>query len=64
MLAYKNISSIFHEIKRKYSNTYTFKTSIIQSQCNAINKQCSLNLGVAFCVYLDIPNILKLVVNA
>ena len=30
-----------------------------QNQCSNINKQCSLNLDVAYYVYLDIPNMLK-----
>ena len=30
-----------------------------QNQCSAINKQCSVDLGVAYDIYLDISNILK-----
>ena len=28
-------------------------------QCNILNKECSLNLDVAYCVYFDIPNIIN-----
>ena len=54
MLAYKNIST-FNDIKRKHANTYLY----LWNNCNTFNKQCSLDLDVALCVYMDIPNILN-----
>ena len=40
---------------------YTFKITIIQSKSmRTLNTQCSLDLDVAYCVYLDISKILKL----
>ena len=54
MIADKNISSTSNNIKRKYSNTYVYF-----KKCNTVNKQCSLDFDVAYCVYSDISNILK-----
>ena len=61
MLAYKNISSTSNDIKRKYSNIYLYFQNYFNAinQCNTVSKQCSLDLDVAYCVYLDIPNIVK-----
>ena len=46
--------------KRKHSNAYSyFQSYCKKSKGNTPNKQCSLDLDVAYCVNLDIPNIQK-----
>ena len=49
MLVNRNISSTSKD---------TFKTIVIQLKSMQLHKY-SLNFDVAYCVYLDIPNILK-----
>ena len=58
MWAHKNISSTSND-KEKHTNTYLYFKNYCnnQNQCNAINKQSSLDFDVACCVYLNIPNI-------
>ena len=47
--------------QRENTETYILLKLLLynQNQCNIVNKQCSLDIDVAFCINLDIPNILK-----
>ena len=64
MLAYKNIYSTSNDTKKKHSNIYTLYFQNYyeynHNQCKTVNKQCCLDLDAAYCVYLDISNLLKL----
>ena len=45
--------------KKKHSNILLKLLLYNQNQCNTVNKMCSLDLDVAYHIYLDIPNKLK-----
>ena len=60
-LSYKNICSSSTDKEKTFKHLFIF-TKLLkhnQNKCNTINKQCSLDLDVAWGVYLHILNILK-----
>ena len=60
-LVCKNISSISHD-KEKILKHLSILSKLLKynwNERNTVNEQCSQALDVAYCVYVDIPNILK-----